>query len=69
MNKTCARCLRTVYPVEELKCLDKVRIKHFLFLINLNRASVHSESGRQYNLLNGHSLARLVFRAVIIRHH
>lgn len=54
MNKTCARCLRTVYPVEELKCLDKVRIKHFLFLINLNRASVHSESGRQYNLLNGH---------------
>lgn len=41
MNKTCARCLRTVYPVEELKCLDKVRIKHFLFLINLNRASVH----------------------------
>eukprot|EP00057_Strongylocentrotus_purpuratus_P025952 XP_011680426.1 PREDICTED: LIM and SH3 domain protein 1 isoform X1 [Strongylocentrotus purpuratus] len=23
MNKTCARCLRTVYPVEEMKCLDK----------------------------------------------
>lgn len=24
MNKTCARCEKTVYPIEELKCLDKV---------------------------------------------
>lgn len=24
MNKTCARCEKTVYPTEELKCLDKV---------------------------------------------
>lgn len=24
MSKTCARCLKTVYPTEELKCLDKV---------------------------------------------
>ncbi|XP_022114222.1 LIM and SH3 domain protein Lasp isoform X2 [Pieris rapae] len=24
MNKTCARCVKTVYPTEELKCLDKV---------------------------------------------
>lgn len=23
MNKTCARCEKTVYPIEELKCLDK----------------------------------------------
>ncbi|OWR49687.1 LIM and SH3 domain protein Lasp, partial [Danaus plexippus plexippus] len=23
MNKTCARCEKTVYPTEELKCLDK----------------------------------------------
>ncbi|OQR71538.1 hypothetical protein BIW11_10927 [Tropilaelaps mercedesae] len=23
-NKKCARCLKTVYPIEELKCLDKV---------------------------------------------
>ena len=26
MSKTCARCEKTVYPIEELKCLDKVRI-------------------------------------------
>lgn len=25
MSKTCARCEKTVYPIEELKCLDKVR--------------------------------------------
>lgn len=25
MNKTCARCQKVVYPIEELKCLDKVR--------------------------------------------
>lgn len=24
MNKTCARCNKVVYPIEELKCLDKV---------------------------------------------
>ncbi|XP_047103005.1 LIM and SH3 domain protein Lasp isoform X1 [Schistocerca piceifrons] len=24
MNKKCARCEKTVYPIEELKCLDKV---------------------------------------------
>lgn len=24
-NKKCARCEKTVYPIEELKCLDKVR--------------------------------------------
>lgn len=24
MNKRCARCDKTVYPTEELKCLDKV---------------------------------------------
>jgi len=24
MSKTCARCEKTVYPIEELKCLDKV---------------------------------------------
>jgi len=24
MNKTCARCQKVVYPIEELKCLDKV---------------------------------------------
>ncbi|CAG0882754.1 unnamed protein product [Cyprideis torosa] len=24
MNKNCARCCKTVYPIEELKCLDKV---------------------------------------------
>ncbi|XP_036317380.1 LIM and SH3 domain protein Lasp-like [Rhagoletis pomonella] len=23
MNKTCARCQKVVYPIEELKCLDK----------------------------------------------
>lgn len=26
MNKTCARCEKTVYPIEELKCLDKVGV-------------------------------------------
>nr|CAD7578935.1 unnamed protein product [Timema californicum] len=24
MNKKCARCEKTVYPIEELKCLDKI---------------------------------------------
>lgn len=24
MSKKCAKCLKTVYPTEELKCLDKV---------------------------------------------
>ncbi len=24
MNKTCAKCDKTVYPVEELKCLEKI---------------------------------------------
>ncbi|XP_059150254.1 LIM and SH3 domain protein F42H10.3-like isoform X5 [Physella acuta] len=24
MNKKCAKCLKTVYPTEELKCLDKI---------------------------------------------
>lgn len=24
MNKNCARCNKIVYPIEELKCLDKV---------------------------------------------
>lgn len=24
MNKSCARCSKVVYPIEELKCLDKV---------------------------------------------
>lgn len=33
MNKSCARCSKVVYPIEELKCLDKVitpirRISH-----------------------------------------
>lgn len=40
MNKTCARCEKTVYPTEELKCLDKVNllytfyyyIKYFVYL-------------------------------------
>lgn len=26
MNKSCARCTKIVYPIEELKCLDKVSI-------------------------------------------
>lgn len=28
MSKSCARCEKTVYPIEELKCLDKVRIEN-----------------------------------------
>jgi len=32
MNKKCARCDKTVYPIEELKCLDKVRLSRFLLL-------------------------------------
>lgn len=26
MNKLCAKCSKTVYPMEELKCLDRVKI-------------------------------------------
>lgn len=38
MNKKCARCEKTVYPIEELKCLDKVSKKivfQFYFSIDL----------------------------------
>lgn len=37
MSKTCARCEKTVYPIEELKCLDKVRKEP---IVSLSR---HSE--------------------------
>lgn len=30
MSKRCARCEKTVYPLEELKCLDKVGIQEAL---------------------------------------
>lgn len=29
MNKNCARCNKVVYPIEELKCLDKVCVQAF----------------------------------------
>ena len=32
MSKQCARCEKTVYPLEELKCLDKVRLLFTIFL-------------------------------------
>ncbi len=28
MSKKCARCEKTVYPTEELKCLDKVSFEN-----------------------------------------
>ena len=31
MSKICAKCSKTVYPLEELKCLDKVIIFIFIF--------------------------------------
>lgn len=37
MNKSCARCEKTVYPTEELKCLDKV-IKLLTLFAHLIRA-------------------------------
>lgn len=30
MNKNCARCNKVVYPIEELKCLDKVCVVFLL---------------------------------------
>lgn len=30
MNKSCARCTKIVYPIEELKCLDKVSATQFI---------------------------------------
>lgn len=33
MSKSCARCEKTVYPIEELKCLDKVRITSITYKI------------------------------------
>lgn len=35
VNKKCARCLTTVYPIEELKCLDKVSYFSHLNYYNL----------------------------------
>lgn len=31
MNKSCARCSKVVYPLEELKCLEKVSFKSLRF--------------------------------------
>lgn len=42
MNKTCARCEKTVYPTEELKCLDKV--KFILFTSMYVFVTKHSSS-------------------------
>lgn len=40
MNKTCARCQKVVYPIEELKCLDKVSsCLQFVFISIRHRSS------------------------------
>lgn len=31
MNKSCSRCNKIVYPIEELKCLDKVSLRKIVF--------------------------------------
>lgn len=36
MNKVCARCEKTVYPIEELKCLDKVTSFQVIFKRSVN---------------------------------
>lgn len=42
MSKKCARCEKTVYPIEELKCLDKVRKQIFSpFIYFLISDSLH----------------------------
>lgn len=33
--KKCAKCEKSVYPIEELKCLDKVRNSYLLIGIYL----------------------------------
>jgi hypothetical protein len=38
-SKKCSRCDKTVYPIEELKCLDKVSII-YLFLIFKSNFSI-----------------------------
>lgn len=41
MNKKCARCDKIVYPIEELKCLDKVFILLiciYFFLSNVEKS-------------------------------
>lgn len=42
MNKSCARCNKTVYPIELLSCLDKVSQSSFMLkakIISLLRSN------------------------------
>lgn len=36
-NKNCARCLKVVYPIEELKCLDKVYGDNFRLTLQITK--------------------------------
>ena len=42
--KQCAKCEKSVYPVEEMKCLEKVKIKMF----NLNSYFLHYHNKRHF---------------------
>lgn len=37
MSKNCARCLKVVYPIEELKCLDKVYGDNFRLKLQITK--------------------------------
>lgn len=37
MNKNCARCSKIVYPIEELKCLDKVGVLSLLMTSSIHK--------------------------------
>lgn len=43
MNKSCARCSKIVYPIEELKCLDKVGALSLLMTSSMAEIYLMSE--------------------------
>ena len=47
MSKQCAKCTKTVYPTEELKCLDKVRALSKQIMASALQAKIASVSVAQ----------------------
>lgn len=73
MNKKCARCEKTVYPIEELKCLDKVNfhcISNFfrLFMMFLLYKSCQLSKYLPTFILFYLGLAQTVFQMSILWH-
>lgn len=49
MSKTCARCEKTVYPIEELKCLDKVLLHIHIYPTKFSNSPLSLDSSSFVN--------------------